>query len=144
MDNRCVNCQLPVEQVEGKRAKLYCNPKCKAAYFFKQKLIANSSEMISITKVEYDRLLAAASSWNDRMNATMEAIKNNPPSVITTNEPVLDPIIKKEGKHTGNKVKTKPRNTAAPLIESVGKPVIGDNESKWDFRIRLQEWKDKQ
>lgn len=59
MANRCLNCQLPVQQVAGKRAKLYCNQKCKANYFFKQKLIAKVADTVTISKVEYEILLAA-------------------------------------------------------------------------------------
>lgn len=34
---KCLNCGKEVEQVEGKRERLYCNPSCKASYFRKNK-----------------------------------------------------------------------------------------------------------
>jgi|ERR1700728_3336584 len=71
--------------------------------------------------------------------------RNKPFTGAVTDDfkPVLAPIIEKQGKRTGKEVIGKAGDTAAPLVESVVKPVIRDNESKWDFRIRLQEWKDK-
>jgi hypothetical protein len=164
MTKYCLNCGKPVEQVTGKRAKLYCDALCKANYFKKKpvlktmvgidlkeeidrlvekysnlniayefpKLLDPKSDMVSISREEYERLKAAASSWNNRMSAISEAIKNSPPSIVTSTsdlQPVLAPIIEKEGKRTGKKVIGKASDTAAPLIESVVKKEYNPNNN---------------
>lgn len=57
----CLVCHKPIESIKGKRQRKYCSDSCRQKAYQS----ANKVEMVSISKVEYDRLLAAASSWNN-------------------------------------------------------------------------------
>lgn len=57
MTIECLNCNAAIEQVPGKRSRLYCNDKCKSKYFQELKACKANNEMVSISKSEYERLL---------------------------------------------------------------------------------------
>lgn len=162
MSNRCLNCQLPVQQVAGKRAKLYCNPKCKANYFFKQKVIENSSAMISITKVEYDRLkkceheinlsgakglipkiLAGGTYVNYESNLGLLVPEGATVSYINTFE-ASGSVSKKDIKKAFDKAKRNPINEESgswtePTNNILNNPARLPGESSIEYKIRCEE-----
>lgn len=109
----CLVCHKPIESIKGKRQRKYCSDSCRQKAYQS----ANKVEIVSITKVEYDRLVAVAGYWNSRMNDMSEAIKNNPPSIIistSSNEPNLNDLKTNEVNTKQKKIKGKDEAVLKP------------------------------
>lgn len=105
VNKECLYCFKPIEQLPGKRERKYCSDSCRQKAY----QTANKVQMVSISKVEYDRLKEAEFELNiirmlEKKGET--AISLVPEGIKIEFKTVLDPIIEKEGKRTGNKVKS--------------------------------------
>lgn len=74
----CLICRKPVAQVIGKRQRKYCSDSCRQKAY----QTANKVQMVSISKVEYDRLR--------QIEVDYLLLKITPNLAKTTNEPTLE------------------------------------------------------
>jgi hypothetical protein len=93
--SNCKQCDKPITQTLGKRAKLYCRDSCRQKAY----QTANKVEMVSISRLEYERLLAIESKFS--------GIKDIPDSLYSdSNNSEIADLMKKQRNTKQNKIKS--------------------------------------